>query len=158
MTDRYPFPATLRRPPGVGTWTYLDVPFGVQEAFGTGGRVPVVGTINGAPFRSSLMPNGDATHILVVNKAWRQAAGAAEGDEVAVVMEVDTAPRVVDVPEDFAEALSQNPGASDRFHGMSYSHQSEYVEWIRSAKRVETRARRIGQALTMITEGKRLKR
>ena len=106
MTDRYPFTVTLRRPPGVGPWTYLDVPFGAQEAFGTGGRVPVVGTINGAPFRSSLMPNGDATHILVVNKALRQAAGAAEGDAVAVVLGLDAAPRVVDVPEDLSEALS----------------------------------------------------
>ena len=60
------FDATLVRPPGVGTWTYLNVPFNVADEFGTKGQLKVKGSVNGVPFRGSLLPQGDGRHYLVV--------------------------------------------------------------------------------------------
>ena len=73
----------------------LSAPFDVEKTFGTRGRVPVRGTINGYPFRSSLMPMGGC-HRMVVNRAMREGAGVKAGDTVKAVMERDAAPRPVD--------------------------------------------------------------
>ena len=59
------------------------------------------------------------------------------------------------VPEDFAQALAGNPAAKATLEGFAPSHRREYVEWIVDAKREETRARRIAQAVEWLAEGKR---
>ncbi len=84
-------------------------------------------------------------------------AGAEVGDTVRVTLEQDTAPRTVDAPPDLKSALADGGVASSAFDGMSYSHQKEYVEWIESAKRPETRARRVAKAVSMIRDNRRLK-
>lgn len=132
------------------------MPFDVQEAFGSRARVAVSGSVNGIAIRSSLMPQGDGTHILVVNKSVRARAKAEAGDTVRVALERDTAPRTVGVPPDLASALLDGRVAP-AFDAMSYSHQKEYVDWIESAKRADTRVRRIELAVTMIGDGRRLK-
>ncbi len=151
------FEAVLERPDATGAWTFLRVPFDVQEVFGSRARIAVKGTVNGVAVRGSLMPQGDGTHFLVVNKSIRDQAGAEAGDPVRVSLERDTAPRTVDTPPDLKSALADGGVDSSAFGGMSYSHQKEYVDWIESAKRPETRARRVSKAVAMIGEGRRLK-
>ncbi len=151
------FQAILERPAGVGTWTYLTVPFNALEVFERKGQIKVTGTINGQPYRSSLMPRGDGAHYLVVNKTLRDQIGAAQGDPVRVTMAPDSAPRAVALPADFKQALRRERAAATTFARFSYSHQKEYVDWIESAKKAETRARRIEAALEMIVKGGRLK-
>jgi Domain of unknown function (DUF1905) len=75
----------------------IVAPFEVVEVFGTRARVPVRGTINGFPFRSSLMPM-DGRHVMCVNKSMRDGAGVKAGDVVSVVMAKDEAERTVEVP------------------------------------------------------------
>lgn len=142
---------------GPGAATFFVPPLSVEAAFGSKGLTPVAGTLNGHSFRSSLFPNGDGTHYMVVNQPLRAAAGVKAGDTVQVTMERDTAPRVVEVPEDVQQSLAANNDAQARFSALSYSHQREYVEWIVSAKRPDTRARRIEKTVAMLVEGKRLK-
>src|SRR6266851_1505313 len=88
----------------------LAAPFDVEEIFGTRARVPVRGTINGYPFRSSLMPMGGC-HRMVVNQAMRKGAGVKAGDKVRVVMERDTGERVVAVPALLRKLLYGNKRA-----------------------------------------------
>jgi hypothetical protein len=133
----------------------MTIPFSVEKAFGTRARVPVRGTINGFPFRSSLFPMGGA-HIMAVNRATREGAQAQAGDTVKVVMEVDTEPRVVTVPADFKRALAASPQARAAFDKLSYTHRKEFVGWVEGAKKEETRARRIEKALAMLAGGKHL--
>ena len=151
------FEAKLHHPDQVGAWTFLEIPFSVAEVYGSKTRVAVIGTINRIPFRSSLLPRGDGSHYLVVNRTMQKAANAAPGDTVQVTLETDTAPRTLEVPYDLENALARSEEARARFESMSYSHRKEYVDWIESAKREETRASRIAKTLSMITEGKRLK-
>jgi len=135
------------RGPG-GAWTYVQIPFSVPEVFGRKGQVPVRATINGFTFRNSLMPRA-GVHILGVGKDVLAAAGAATGETVQVELAFDDAPRTVAVPADLEAALART-AKTQPFAALSYSHKKEYVDWIESAKKPETRASRIEKALTMI--------
>lgn len=84
----------------------LSAPFDVETTFGTKARVPVRGTINGFPFRSSLMPMGGC-HRMVINKQMRDGAGVKAGDTVTVVMERDEAPRTVEIPDLLKKELAK---------------------------------------------------
>src|SRR3984893_16315947 len=77
----------------------LKPPFDVVEVFQCKGRVPVKGTINGFPFRSSLMNMGDG-HMMPVNAQLRAGAHCKAGDTLAVLMELDEDKRTVEVPAD----------------------------------------------------------
>lgn len=138
-----------------GAWTHMDVPFSVEKAFGTKARVAVRGTVNGFPFRSSLMPRGQGIFYMAFTKEMQQATQAGVGDTVSVVMEVDTAPRSVTVPADLQKALAKSPAQQKFFAALSCSHQKEYVVWIEQAKRPETRANRIQKTLTLLAAGRK---
>jgi hypothetical protein len=140
------------RGPG-GAWTYLQIPFSVPEVFGRKGQVPVRVTINGFAFRNSLMPRG-GVHILGVGKDILAGAGAATGDTVHVELVFDNALRTVEVPADLEAALAQAPAQAQSFAALSYSHKKEFVDWIESAKRPETRASRIEKAVATIGASK----
>lgn len=148
----FTFTSTLKRPEGVGTWTYLDIPLDVMSAFGKKGQVKVRGTLNGHPFCGSALPHGDGTHYLVVNKSIREAIGATRGDSVQVILQADLEERKVIIPADLAIALKANPASQAIFEKLSYSHQKEYVEWIESARQTATRHTRISKTITMLPE------
>ena len=136
-----------------GAWTYLQVPFSVPEVFGRKGQVPVRATINGFTFRNSLMPRA-GVHILGVGKDILAGAGAATGDTVEVELAFDDAPRTVDVPADLEAALAKHPTHAKSFAALSYSHKKEYVDWIESAKKPETRLNRIEKAIALLAARK----
>ena len=131
--------------------TGIKIPFDAQKVFGTRARVPVRGTINGFPFRSSIFPGGDGTHYMAVNKATREGAKAKGGDTISVVMERDDEPRVVTPPPDLASALKSNKIAREAWEKLSYTHQKEYANAIAEAKKPETRVRRVEKAIAGLT-------
>lgn len=59
------------------------------------------------------------------------------------------------MPPEFAKALKGNPAAAANFEKMSFSCQREYLAWIGSAKREETKARHIAQAIAALSKGYR---
>lgn len=124
----------------------IRMPFDVAKVFGTRGRVPVCGTINGYPFRSTLSPMGGG-HMMPVNRALRDGAGIAAGETISVLLERDDQPRAVAVPADLAAALAADHAARAAWDRTSYTHRREYVEAIEDAKRPETRARRIARTV-----------
>jgi uncharacterized protein YdeI (YjbR/CyaY-like superfamily) len=79
------------------------------------------------------------------------------GAEGTVIMEKDRKGRKVDIPHDLSAALRRVKGATSVFAKLAPSHQKEYIEWVQSAKRPETRKRRIAKAVEMIAEGGRSK-
>src|SRR5271156_3974216 len=102
---------------GRGTsMSWLNPPFDVVKVFGTRARVPIRGTINGFPFRSSLMPMGGC-HMMPVNKTLCRGAGVQPGDLVEVVMERDEEERTVAAPPELARELAKNKKAQERWDG-----------------------------------------
>jgi hypothetical protein len=122
------------------------VPPEIVEALGEGKRPPVRVTINGHTYRSSVAVMG-GEFMVGVSAEQRANAGAAGGDEVDVDIELDTEPREVTVPPDFAEALESAPDAKRAFEGLSYSNRLRHVLSIEQAKTAETRQRRIVKAV-----------
>jgi Domain of unknown function (DUF1905)/Bacteriocin-protection, YdeI or OmpD-Associated len=135
--------------------TGITIPFDVLKVFGTRARVPVRGTINGFPYRSSIFPMGGGRHYMAVNKSLREGAKAKGGETVSVVMERDEEPRVITPPEDFARALRASKKAASAWEKLSYTHQKEHARAIEEAKKPETRARRIENAIASLSAGKK---
>ena len=133
----------------------INIPFDAEKIFDTRGRVPVRGTLNGAPFRGSLFKMGGDCHFMVVNRHLRAAAGVSGGETVPVVMERDDAPRVINPPADFARALKGNKEAQAIWDKLSFTHRREHVEHIEEAKRPETRQRRIEKSIAMLAAGRK---
>jgi hypothetical protein len=152
MSEKHTFRAVIENAGGGGA--FVRVPFDVGQAFGKK-RVPVRATINGEPYRGTLVRMGEPCHILIVLKEIRQKIGKTFGDQVEVTVEEDAEPRIVEVPPDFQQALNQAPDAKAAFEKMSYTHQKEYVTAILGAKRVETRRKRIADAIEMLKENKK---
>jgi hypothetical protein len=136
--------------------TGITIPFDVPATFGTRARVPVRGTINGFPYRSSIVPMG-GKFMLAVNKELRAGARAAGGDTVSVTLERDDEPRIITPPADLARALRANPAAEAAWDKLSYTHQKEHARAVEGAKRPETRVRRIEKAIQQLAEGKKLR-
>jgi hypothetical protein len=139
---------------GEGSVCAISIDFDVEKAFGKRGRVPVRGTLNGAPFRGSLFPMGGC-HFMVVNRHLRAAAGVSGGETVPVVMERDTEPRTIEPPADFGRALKGSEEARAAWDKLSYTHRREHVEHIEEAKRPETRQRRIEKSIALLAAGKK---
>jgi hypothetical protein len=135
--------------------TGIQIPFDVQKVYGTRARVPVRGTINGFPYRSSISPMGGGCHFMPVNKSLREGAKVKAGDTISVVMERDDEPRVITPPKDLARALKADKDAKANWEKLSYTHQKEYANAIKEAKRPETRARRLEKAITELASGKK---
>jgi uncharacterized protein YdeI (YjbR/CyaY-like superfamily) len=116
---------------------------------GGGGRqaLPVVATVNGHTWRTTFT-RMRGEFLLSLNRAVRQEAG------VEVKLDLDTAPREVEVPEALANALAEDAKARAAFVRLAYTHRKEYARWIDEAKRDETRQRRVAQALERLREGK----
>ncbi len=150
------FDALLELPPGVQV-NYITVPFLVVEVFGSKARVNVKGTIDGLPYASSIAPIGDGTHVMMVTKAQLAQIGKTTGDTIHVMMELDTEERQVSVPEDFSVVLAANTAARTNFDAFSYTHRKDYVSWIESAKKPETRAKRIQEALERLAAGQKFR-
>jgi hypothetical protein len=138
-----------------GSWTFLQLTPEQSARLGQRSRVAVVGTLNGFPIRTSVAPMGDGTHAMVINKQMQAGAHVKAGDEVKVAIEIDTAPRTIEPPPDLKKALARDPQAKSFFKELSYTHQKDYVTWITSAKRPETRTRRIEETVKLLSEGKK---
>jgi len=121
--------------------TGIPVPDEAVTALGAGKKAPVKVTVNGYTYPTTLaVMNG--VLMLSLSAQHREAAGLTAGDTIEVYLELETAPRTVDVPADLAEALAAG-GARDAFDSLSYSARKEYVRQVESAKAQETRDRRV---------------
>ena len=88
--------------------------------------------------------------MLPLSKEHRDAAGVKAGDEVEVMLELDTEPRTVEVPDDLAMALEEG-GVTAVFDALAPSKRKEHVRQVTSAKAEETRQRRIAKIVTTLS-------
>ena len=152
------FKAKLLRPAEAArgsSWTFLLLPGNASAKLPTRGMTTVEGTINGHPFRATLEPDGEKSHWLKVNRKMREAAGAEAGDVVSLeIMSVEKEPEP-QVPADLRKALAAAPKARVMWFDITPVARRDWIHWITSAKRSETRARRVENACEMLAAGKR---
>jgi hypothetical protein len=135
------------------TATGIKFPTKIIEKLGSGKKPPLKVTINGFTYRSTVAVMGGA-FMVGVSAENRKAAGVAGGDKIEVTLELDTEPRLVEIPADLKKALKNNPSAAKTFETLSYSKKQWLVIPVRDAKTEETKQRRIEKAIALLREGK----
>lgn len=145
------FTARLESEPNGGR--FVVIPLDLRELFGEH-RPPLRVTINGHTFRTRGLRYG-GRYLLGFSREVRLAAGIADQDELTVDIEADDQPRTVTLPPELAEAFATAPDAQAYYDGLAFTHRREYAEWVGSAKKPETRARRAGDAITRLRAGRR---
>jgi hypothetical protein len=153
-SGRLEFEAEIRPARQNGAW--VEVPFDIEDIYGTRGQVKVRATFDGEAYSGSIAPMGDGCHALGMTKALRAATGKDIGDTVRVTIERDATPRIVEVPPDLEAALAAHAEARAFFDGLAYTPKKEYAQWIAGAKRQETRERRLAQAIEKLGRGEKL--
>lgn len=154
------FSAKLMRPasPANATWTFLTLPKQASAKLPSRSKVSVEGALNDAPFRATLEPDGQGGHWLKVDRKLRESAKA----EVGSVLTLEITPLSADqepepkVPADLRKALaSASPKAKDVWSDITAIARRDWIHWIVSAKRAETRAKRIETACDKLAKGDR---
>ena len=153
------FSAKLFRPTAtakVGSWTFLTLPKDASAKLPSRGMTTVEGTINGFPFRATLEPDGQRSHWLRVDRKLREAAGADAGDVVTLEIAPSGEEPEPRVPADLRRALAAaHPKARAVWSDISPVARRDWIQWIESAKREETRLKRIENGCDMLAKGKR---
>ena len=135
------------------TATGIEVPPEVVAGLGPGQRPPVRVAIGEYSYRTTVARMG-GRFLISLSAENRAAAGVAAGDEVNVDLELDPAPREVELPADLAAALARDDAARAAFEALAYSHRKESVRWITEAKKPDTRTTRITKTVQSLREGK----
>jgi hypothetical protein len=136
------------------TATGIEIPAEIVEALGAGKRPPVRVTIKGHTYRSTVARRGER-YLVGVSAENREHAGVVAGDEIDVEIELDSEPREVPLPADFSEALDGDANAKRFFDELTPTQRGYVVSDIESAKKAETRQRRIENAVGMLREGRK---
>ena len=140
---------------GGKTATGLEVPEDVVSALGSGKRPAVTVTLNGAyTYRSTIAPM-DGSFWIPLAAEHRTAANLNANDDVTVEVELDTAPRTIEVPDDLAAAFTTNPQAATMWQSLSYSDQRFHVLQLTGAKTDETRQRRLTKIVDTLNAGRK---
>lgn len=152
------FKTKLHCPASVGkdsTWSFLVLPKSASAKLPRRGRTTVEGTINEQPFQATLEPDGERSHWLKVSQKMREAADAAPGDEVA--LEITPLAKEPDpkLPTDLKKALDAAPDARTQWAQTTTVARLDWIHWITSAKKKETRTQRVANACDMLASGKR---
>jgi hypothetical protein len=131
----------------------IQVPEAVVEALGGSRRPAVVITLDHYTYRSTVAPMGGEWWV-GVNADHRAASGLKAGDKVQVTLELDTAPRQLEVPPELATALDADAQAKAFFDGLSYSNRPVFTLSVEGTSKPETKARRVDKAIALMREGR----
>lgn len=134
-----------------GNNTGIEVPDQVLDALGGGRRPAVRVTVNGYTF-SATVGSMAGRAMLAFSAARRAESGLAGGDDLDVEIELDTAPRTVDLPDDLAAALDE-AGARAVFDKLAPSARKAHVTAVEGAKAPTTRQRRIAAIVAKMGGG-----
>jgi uncharacterized protein YdeI (YjbR/CyaY-like superfamily) len=139
------FDATLVRGGGTLNWTIIRIPFDSAKLWRTRGQIRVKGDINGFPFTSTLFPDGEGSHILVVNKTMQKGSKTKLGSTAKFRLEPDTTKREIEIPEQLEAILNEDRALRKFFDSFSDSNRRMIGKWITDPKSDDARARRADQ-------------
>lgn len=136
-----------------GKFTFVTLPFSPREAWGARPRFSVSGMINGVPVRGTLGAlKGD--FFLRPGAAWLRDSGIGTGTRVTVRLDLE-GPHEGNLAPDILEAFTKSSKAKSFFDGLPTFYRKNFIRWIESAKKKETRAKRIAEMVSILEEGRR---
>lgn len=140
---------------GKGGWTFARIPEVLQSKTTPFGWVKVKGTIDDYEIKNyRLMPMGDGQLFFPVKAEIRKKIGKKEGDFVRIVLYPDNEP--IELPEELIQCLMDEPVAYSNFLSYTDGEKKAFIEWIYSAKTVETKVERIAKTLAMLEKRQKL--
>jgi hypothetical protein len=153
--DKICFTATIIKHPGLDA-SYVEFPFDVIKLFGKKGQVKVKVVFDKTViYRGSLANMGLGCHVLGITKDIRSKLNKTFGDFVEVELEQDLEIREVIIPQDVKAIFTQNPASQSFFDSLSYTNRKEYIVWIESAKKEETRIKRLAELQILLHQRKK---
>lgn len=138
-----------------GNNTGIEVPETVITALNTGKKPPVVVTLNNYTYRNTVAVMG-GKYLIALSAEHRKNANVKGGDELEVDIQLDTEPRITELPKDFKILLDKNKKASDFYERQPPSGKKKILTLIESAKSGETRSRRMAGIITSLEQGKKV--
>ena len=138
-----------------GGKTFVVIPFNPNDVWGVKQRHHITGSVNGCTVRGPLDSDG-TQFFLSLGAAWRRDSGLDVGTEVDVVLSPE-GPQFERLLPDIASALDAEPQAKAFFESLATFYRNNYVKWIESAKRLETRAARIHEMVQLLKARKKQK-
>lgn len=132
-----------KKPP-YDSWTFLVVPAELAAEWGAGQKA-VRGTISGEPFRGTAS-RGEGALRMPLRRDLCERLGVRCGDTVEVVIELDTDPRPIEIPEELRAVFDDDPAVARLYDQLPPSHRRAWASYVGEAKRPETRARRARNA------------
>jgi len=149
--------ARLLRParPANASWTFLVLPAAASAALPTRSMVSVEGELAGQPFQATLEPDGQGSHWLKIERSLRETAGVEAGDMVSLVLTPVAQEPEPQLPPDLRSALADHPAARATWDDITAVARRDWIHWVTSGKKAETRARRIATACDKLASGQR---
>ncbi|MDR6842397.1 YdeI/OmpD-associated family protein [Pseudoxanthomonas sacheonensis] len=157
LTAPIKFKAKLSRPltPKGAAWTFVVLPAAASKKLPTRSMVTVDGILEGQPFQATLEPDGQGSHWFKLEKAVREAAGVAAGDTIALEIAPVAEEPEPKVPADLKQALAANAAAKATWAEITPVARRDWIHWITSGKKAETRVKRIDVACDKLACGNR---
>lgn len=137
--------------PGKGGWSYVAIPEISQDSKNPFGWVKVKGTIDSFEINQyKLMPMGNGRLFLPLKAEIRKKIGKQAGDTVSVTLFQDDTP--LKIPDELMECFKYEPKhIYEAFQQLSEGRKKMYIDCIYSAKKEETKARRIAKLLESLS-------
>jgi len=148
----YEFDVVIKKHDSINA-AFIEFPYNAEEKFGIKGQIKVRATFDGYEYQGSLAKMGHHCHCLGITQKIRKEINKEPGDIVHVVITKDNTIRTVELAEDFEVLLEENKDAKIFFMSLSYTNQKKYAEWIKSARKIDTKGRRIKDSILMLLKG-----
>jgi len=127
----------------IGMIRFVDVPADISKKIAEGAHVPVAGTVEGVPLRSTLASRGEGTYRLAIHSEIRKKLRMDAGAVVEVALCRDEESREPELPPLLALALRNSPRAQRTFRGMTTALRRQVVRYITAVKSQGTLERRV---------------
>jgi Bacteriocin-protection, YdeI or OmpD-Associated/Domain of unknown function (DUF1905) len=137
---------------GPGRDVAIRLPFDPKAVFGKS-RAPVQVTIDQHPSFTTTVMVYSGIPWVGLRKGQIADMRLSAGDQVDVHIQLDDAPREVEVPPELAAALAEDAEALAAYDKLSFTHRKEYARWVAEAKREATRQDRVAKTLTRLKAG-----
>lgn len=141
----------LQKFPGKGGWTYAEIPDTTVTNKSSFGWVRVKGSVDEVEIKDyNLAPMKGGKLFLPFKSELRKKIKKEAGDYVRVKLYEDKS--LIEVPSELMDCLKIEERAYQQFEKLPPSHKKEYLRWIYSAKKDETRAERINKMIDKLSQ------
>ena len=134
-------------------WSYIEIPSDLAQKLKPGNKKSfrVKGKLDAYSVKGvALLPMGAGNFIMALNATMRKGIHKKKGAMLTVRLEVDNKP--YELNKEFVECLNDDPAAIAYFKTLPKSHQNYFSKWIEAAKTIQTKTKRIAQAVNGLSK------